>query len=609
MLKHAPKSLFQTVIACALFLIASTVSAATLELARQFKEGYQLLVAGDAGKAYAVLQTHDHWLVPLQDFHLYFLGKSALQSARYGEAIKAYRRLVNDYGNSPWQLAARRELAKSLWRSGDVTDAEIIINALLQTPNKTEKRWIQEDQALMWSETGRSAQAAPLWRQLYETARWDSEATRLQKLLQQLRVAGKPDPLEYSAAQRQTLAQQFLKRDLPGVAATVLAPLVQLHEGSVRGDTAVIDLLATAQFKARNYREAAWLLAELLKRNGENDVGTLTLLGSAYARSSQYDAAIRTQKKIMALETDDRRALYKLAFLEADRHHDRDAIVYAKQYLNQYPKGAERDKINWLQAWSYYRLKEYSQAILQFRNYKDVATHKEDQKRADFWIAHCLEHMGNRVGASTMWGMLATQGGYYGYLSSAHMRNATVQWRLPLRQPDKAMRYNAQSAQVALQSLGLYSLLPMVMPNGDYRALIQLAARSVGLTPELVLAIIHTESNFRPDVVSPAGAIGLMQLIPPTATQLAQDLQLDAFHEENLIKPIWNVTLGMAYLTQLGTLFDHQLVPMIASYNAGERAVARWVAESTLKDPETFVEEIPYDETRAYVKRVLSYMW
>lgn len=123
---------------------------------------------------------------------------------------------------------------------------------------------------------------------------------------------------------------------------------------------------------------------------------------------------------------------------------------------------------------------------------------------------------------------------------------------------------------------------------------------------ELVWAIMREESHYRPDARSAVGAIGLLQLMPTTASQVALEIGRPDFEEADLFDPHTNIALGAAYLDQLATRFDGRLSAAIGSYNAGPRRVSTWL-DGDAKDQEddVWVENIPYDQTRAYVKRVL----
>lgn len=124
--------------------------------------------------------------------------------------------------------------------------------------------------------------------------------------------------------------------------------------------------------------------------------------------------------------------------------------------------------------------------------------------------------------------------------------------------------------------------------------------------PFLVAGLIREESLYSTRVVSPVGAIGLMQLMPSTAKRVAYQLNLIDFkYETNLLyEPHHNIQLGTHYLGQLLDEFQGNIVYSVAAYNAGPQAVKRWVAQYGQRPADEFVELIGYKETRGYVKRV-----
>ncbi len=127
------------------------------------------------------------------------------------------------------------------------------------------------------------------------------------------------------------------------------------------------------------------------------------------------------------------------------------------------------------------------------------------------------------------------------------------------------------------------------------------------IDPFLVYSVMMAESEFNPDVRSPAAATGLMQLIYSTANRLAQNMGITKFSEEMLLNVELNIALGVSYLEELLTRFKGNIVPVIASYNAGEDRVETWLRQQSGEDPEMFIAGIPYRETKKYVQRVLWY--
>jgi soluble lytic murein transglycosylase len=121
----------------------------------------------------------------------------------------------------------------------------------------------------------------------------------------------------------------------------------------------------------------------------------------------------------------------------------------------------------------------------------------------------------------------------------------------------------------------------------------------------VVLSMMRQESAFNPAAVSRAGAIGLMQLMPATAQDVAARLALPQVSVEQLHDPQLSITLGTQYFAELLERYQGNVVLALAAYNAGPGQVARWREQWPHLAMEEFIEHIPFDETRAYIKLVL----
>lgn len=140
----------------------------------------------------------------------------------------------------------------------------------------------------------------------------------------------------------------------------------------------------------------------------------------------------------------------------------------------------------------------------------------------------------------------------------------------------------------------------------DHWDRIQVAAAKRNLDPYLMTSIIRQESAFEPTVVSSAGAVGLMQIMPAEAQRIvAEDGLIGPVSREQLFDPAVNVEVGAAEIVQKLKAMNGNTLLAIASYNAGETAVGRWIAKTPLDDLDRFIESIPYAETRLYVKSVV----
>ncbi|CAN5654489.1 hypothetical protein BH23GEM7_BH23GEM7_31600 [soil metagenome] len=146
-------------------------------------------------------------------------------------------------------------------------------------------------------------------------------------------------------------------------------------------------------------------------------------------------------------------------------------------------------------------------------------------------------------------------------------------------------------------------LLRIVYPF-PHRAIIEAESRRQGLDPFLVAGLIRQESMFNPLAVSPAGAVGLMQVMPATGRGLARGAGITNFDPQMLKRPETNVRLGTIFLADLQRRYGGRSTDVFAAYNAGPGRLVRWRTLPEYRDEELFAERIPFQETRDYVKIV-----
>jgi len=146
-------------------------------------------------------------------------------------------------------------------------------------------------------------------------------------------------------------------------------------------------------------------------------------------------------------------------------------------------------------------------------------------------------------------------------------------------------------------------LLRVIYPF-PFQAMVLPASLDHNVDPYLVAAVIRRESAFNPTVTSSAGAIGLMQIMPHTGRGLARLVGLQRYDPEMLREPELNLHLGIRYLSNLIRQFDGELPLVLSAYNAGPNRAVRWRSMPERRDPELFMERIPFPETRDYVRHV-----
>jgi soluble lytic murein transglycosylase len=152
---------------------------------------------------------------------------------------------------------------------------------------------------------------------------------------------------------------------------------------------------------------------------------------------------------------------------------------------------------------------------------------------------------------------------------------------------------------------GLYDDLELRFPLPWQDDFLRLSER-VSIDPTWAYGVARSESLFMPDVASRAGAIGLMQLMPATGKATARKNGIRYDNRYSLMDPAKNIALGTSYLAEMLARFDNNRVLATAAYNAGPHRVERWLPEDRTLPAAIWVENIPFKETRGYVRRVLA---
>ncbi len=190
---------------------------------------------------------------------------------------------------------------------------------------------------------------------------------------------------------------------------------------------------------------------------------------------------------------------------------------------------------------------------------------------------------------------------------------ATVEWQAGYAALDDARRLQAvhlaarwgiyDVAVATAASRGVFNDYALLYPR-PYRREVAAAVELTRIEEPLLYGVLRQESLFRPDATSLAGAVGVAQLGFSTAELTARHWQLPRPTRADLYDPEVSIRLGAARLTSLIERYAGQLPVALAAYNAGEAAVERWLPERAM-DADIWTENIPYNETRAYVRRVL----
>lgn len=282
---------------------------------------------------------------------------------------------------------------------------------------------------------------------------------------------------------------------------------------------------------------------------------------------------------------------------------------------------------------------------------------EELQKQAQwrYWKARIVEQSGDKDAAKTLYQGLATERGYYGFLAADRtgfaysMQHSPVeatpeeisamlarpgirmaqelylmgqtldarrQWAYTTRRMNN--RDLAVAAVIARQ-WGWHDRAILTVSRSDYqddielrfpllyRDVIEDKATRHGLDAGWVYGVVRQESAFVPDARSGAGALGLMQLMPTTGRLTGRRLNVPVNGTHALLDVEKNINLGAGYLREMLDRYRGNQVLATASYNAGPNRVSDWFQEDASLDAEIWVETIPFNETRDYVKNVLAF--
>ncbi|MBI4477509.1 MAG: transglycosylase SLT domain-containing protein [Acidobacteria bacterium] len=344
---------------------------------------------------------------------------------------------------------------------------------------------------------------------------------------------------------------------------------------------------------------------------------------------------------------------------------ERAAEVFAELY-EKYPNSRYGDRAAWKAGWWAFKLGRYEEAIRLFTDAAARFPQSDSRSAFQYWTARAYEKAGRTADARSAFGTVAQNYGrsYYGrlaaakspaasvVLASAHaaveidpgtpppsaalirdllslklhnaaideltyaqhiwgttpLIDATLGWVYnqegDLRRGINAMKRAYPTYLSAAGALLPREVLEVLFPL-DHWDLIRKHSAARDLDPYMIAALMAQESTFTADIKSSAGAIGLMQIMPATGRQLARTLKIPRYRTSMLTRPEINVRMGTLYFANLTKRFGGAHFAL-ASYNAGDHRVARWLAERPGLEQDEFIDDIPFPETQNYVKKILG---
>lgn len=363
-------------------------------------------------------------------------------------------------------------------------------------------------------------------------------------------------------------------------------------------------------------------------------------------------------------------AAFRAAWLVSRAGRTDAAVARYREFLRARTEASagQRSEAAWELGWALFTARRFSEAAPALAQAAALANKSLEKGRGAYWAALALARTGDRAGAVRGWQTLVRERPltYYALLSEARLREAGLTVEPPaaplmrreaptVRMPSAVLWLRAlgfdreasarivasedairatvsrdradEALALAYVSLGYaqraYAISQRhgddldATPTADTRwvwdcsyprphaAAVEAAEDASGLPRHYLFAIMRQESSFNARDVSSARAIGLLQMIPPTTRRVARELGVE-FREEMLFDPAYNIRVGGHYIGRLFAQYQGVLPRAIGAFNAGPGAMGRWVRERGTQDLDVFVESIPFDETRIYVRRVLQ---
>ncbi|WP_027390085.1 transglycosylase SLT domain-containing protein [Chrysiogenes arsenatis] len=468
-----------------------------------------------------------------------------------------------------------------------------------------------------------------------------------------------------TAAGREAL--KHVAKPLTAAQRTVLATVLYQHKyydqaiqqyeaiGRSKLDLTSLERLARSYFSRRDYPKATVVFRELYARDSKNveaRSSALYYLSRIYLREDKDENAIINLRRLVEHYPESRDASNAL-WLLGNHFRNRDpqqAQHYYQWLFKSYPESRHAGEGMWRLAWS-----DYQQGKLDvFRQRAELIAERYDDGHylnhtARYWIAqsHRLEgdtatyrstlHTLTEAPSVSYYVMMAARDLNIAprFLESAiHSSGDTAALLTPVLL--ERFRVLARLGLYELGAIEIQALLAQtpaeqkvllsreLLATGIYHPIIRNFSRSspeayplaywdrvspiaerYQLDPLLALSIMREESAYDPQATSWVGAMGLMQLMPYTAEDVAKRIGLPFGNPSEAYDIDTNITLGISYLSSL--VASQEILPFaIASYNAGPGNVNRWKTRYGTDDIEAFIENIPFAETHAYVKRVLT---
>lgn len=605
-------------------------------------DGRSLLLRGkdamDAGRYPEAIESLSaaYEKVPVMgDYIFFWLSKAYQEAGDINESNNKIKELLAGYPDSPLRKKARSMEIKNIIASNEIPPGLKVFEAYIKDYSEDYDIKFLFGQAL--KSQGKAERAKAIFRDIYVNSPGISSKAAHNEL-------APSDITVYDLIEK---ASNLINAMEFAEAEAILRAALLKDEGQRKLE--ILKKLGHSVFKQKKYKESA----EIYEKAGDNYWRAMALY-----RAGDKAAFGLTLKKL-ALAGDRRTgSLMLLAASDKRRNNEIDeALGMYKTLKANYPSEAENSM--WGIGWTYYLSSDYQKALDAFT---ELCSAYGSPKYL-YWKAQALEKLGKD--AAHIYRQIAEkEQDFYSVLADLKSKKGSGEnsilpeppnprpdleatasngdqtlepsWKpfqseridilLELGMKKEAVSELAAIARKAATPDELLSISMKLQDAGEYRLVITLVSRlpnretthdilyplahwavvkeasdRYGVDPFIVLSVMREESRFDPEARSTAGALGLMQMMPQTASAMDRNIKSRA----QLYNVKTNIYLGSRYLNSLIKEFG-SLPAAIAAYNAGEDAVRRWQNAGKYSSVDEFIEDIPYGETKNYVKRVLT---
>jgi soluble lytic murein transglycosylase len=658
----AIKYILPLVVASCIFITVPRVHAG--EPDNNLYLGYKAVHDGSFEKAIGHLKSAEKDEPLLSDYSLYYLGEAYLALNRFDEALNAFIGSITHSGatKSPLEPSAQEKIGDIYLSKGDAENSINIYKVLLtgysdniQTPRILNKL------IPLLLQGNRQEEAYPFIKRLlteFPQADYSDDPLTSQVLSGEL---GKLNIDEFSMRAKGLLkAKSYTKVVEESKAYLLKSPTWFPYGAPLKHNDKVGFLLGQAFYQAKNYKKAVNIFKELFPIADDSKIRqeSLIYLAKAYIKLKDFKSARDVLKTFISIYNDRGlrdEALYKLAMIAKDEGDINLAAAFLNQLIAENPSSSYKNDALWQISWISYQqgnLKESLEALIPLEN-------SPLKMRAVYWQGKISLVLGKKDNAARLFKIAADRFPpvYYSAKSRKALEMISGQEEqklnfkieknenpkpyesLPLQRTHRllglglnnlaltelaSMNHTIDPISISLlyrqagdfynsyilaRSLSYASTdlaYQLAFPEG-YKELVERSANEFHIDPLLVYAVMMQESEFNEKAVSVSGAVGLMQIMPGTGEMIAKKLSYPLFKEDKLFLPAININFGSWYLKTMITRFNGSLPLAVAAYNAGPNSVDGWLKKWGRLDMDEFIENIPYQETRKYVERVIGY--